>query len=87
MDKIFNIDQKLKLTQLISEGITVLSEVETLQGGLKDTIRAIAEELEIKPSILSKALRLAFKSGFTQEQNEHELLENILTTVGRTLWP
>ena len=30
-------------------------------------------------------MRLAYKSEFTQEQKDHELLENILTTVGRTL--
>ena len=85
MDKIFNIDQKLKLTQLISEGITVLSEVETLQGGLKDTIRAIAEELEIKPAILKKAIKLAHKAEFGKEKQDHETLETILETVGKTL--
>lgn len=85
-NKIFSSEQKAKLTQLINEGIAVMSEVETLHSGLKDTVKAIAEELEIKPSILSKAMRLAYKSEFTQEQKDHELLENILTTVGRTLW-
>jgi hypothetical protein len=63
----------------------VMQEVETLNAGLTDTIKAIAEELEIKPSILKKAIRLAHKAEFGREKQNHELLETILETVGRTL--
>ena len=50
--KTFNGEQKLKLTQIINEGMAVMHEIDTLQGGLTDTIKAIAEELEIKPAVL-----------------------------------
>lgn len=53
--KTFNGDQKLKLTQIINEGMAVMHEIDTLQGGLTDTIKAIAEELEIKPAVLKKS--------------------------------
>lgn len=85
MDMDFTQEQKAKLTQLINEGIAVMQEVETLQGGLSDTVKAVAEELEIKPTVLKKALRLAYKAEFQKEQEDHALLETILTTVGRTL--
>jgi len=81
----FTSDQKIKLVQIITEGMTVLHEIETLNGGLSDTVKAVAEEMEIKPSVLKKAIRLAHKAQFGQEQQDHELLETILTTVGRTL--
>lgn len=81
----FNSDQTKKLNQIINEGMQVMHEIETLTGGLNDTIKAVAEELEIKPGILKKAIKLAHKSGFGQEQSDHELLEQILTTVGKTL--
>ena len=81
----FNSDQTKKLNQVINEGMTVMHEIETLTGGLNDTVKAIAEELEIKPSVLKKAIRLAHKSEFGREQQDHELLEQILTTVGKTL--
>ena len=84
-DKQFSIEQKAKLTQIINEGMQVMHEIETLNGGLSDTIKAVAEELEIKHNILKKAIRLAHKSEFGREQQDHALLENILTTVGRTL--
>jgi hypothetical protein len=47
--------------------------------------KAIAEELDIKPNILKKAIKLAHKSEFGREQQDHELLEQILVTVGKTL--
>jgi hypothetical protein len=83
--KTFNSEQKLKLTQIINEGMQVMHEIETLNGGLSDTIKAVAEELEIKPNILKKAIRIAHKAEFGKEQQDHELLETILTTVGKTL--
>ena len=85
MTKTFNGDQKLKLTAIINEGCQVMHEIDTLQGGLTDTVKAIAEELEIKPAVLKKAIRMAHKASFGQEQQDHELLETILTTVGKTL--
>lgn len=83
--KTFSSEQKAKLTQLINEGMQVLHEVETLNAGLSDTIKAIAEELEVKPNILKKAIRVAHKAEFNKTQQEQELLETILTTVGKTI--
>jgi hypothetical protein len=84
-DRVFTSEQTNKLTQIINEGISVMSEIETLSGGLNDTVKAIAEELEIKPSNLKKAIKLAHKSEFGREQQDHELLEQILVQVGKTL--
>lgn len=81
----FTAEQKAKLTQIINEGMQVMHEIETLNGGLSDTIKAVAEELDIKPNILKKAIRIAHKAEFGKEQQDHELLETILTTVGKTL--
>ena len=84
MVRTFNGEDKAKLIQLINEGIQVMSEVEDLQGGLSDTIKAVAKELEVKPSILKKAIKAAQKNQFTQISTDHETLETILQTVGRT---
>ena len=83
--KTFNGDQKIKLTQIINEGMQVMHEIDTLQGGLNDTIKAVAEELEIKPAVLKKAIKIAHKAEFGKAKQDHELLETILETVGKTL--
>jgi hypothetical protein len=84
-NKTFNGDQKIKLIQIINEGMQVMHEVETLNGGLNDTIKAIAEELEIKPAVLKKAIKIAHKAELGKTRQDHELLETILETAGKTL--
>ena len=84
MSRTFNAEAKVKLTQLVNEGISVLQEVETLNEGLNDTVKAIAEELEIKPSVLKKAIKVAYKQTLSNTNEENEELNTILETVGKT---
>jgi len=84
--KMFSSEQRSKLTQLVNEGIAVLTEIEDLNAGLSDTVKAIAEELQIKPAILKKAIKIAQKSKLGETNQDHETLTDILETVGRTLW-
>lgn len=84
-NKVFNPEEKKKLKYLMDEGMSVMAEVETLNGALTDTIKAIAEELEIKPAVLKKAIRTAHKANFGAETDDFELLENILESTGKTL--
>jgi transposase-like protein len=83
--RMFSSEQKAKLTQIINEGMAVMQEVEDLNAGLSDTVKAVAEEMEIKPAILKKAIRTAFKSKLSEENADHEELNTILETVGKTL--
>ena len=84
-NRTFNGDAKIKLTQLINEGMSVMHEIDTLQGGLNDTIKAVAEELEIKASTLKKAVRIAHKASLGQTNKDHDERNTILETVGKTL--
>ena len=58
MSKVFGAPEQAKIKQIISEGVTVMQEIEDLNEGLSDTIKAVAEELEVKPSIIKKAIKL-----------------------------
>lgn len=82
MSKVFGNAEQAKLKQLIAEGVTVLQEVEDLQGGLNDTIKAVAEELEVKPSIIKKAIKVAQKGNWDNVFNEFDDLETIVTITG-----
>jgi hypothetical protein len=83
--KTFNGDQKIKLTQIINEGMRTLHEIDDLTAGLNDTVKAIAEELEIKPAVLKKAIKVAHKAKLGETNQDHEQLNTILETVGKTL--
>jgi transposase-like protein len=82
-DRVFNPEEKAKLTQLINEGLSVLQEVDDLSGGLDDTVKAIAEEMQIKPAVLKKAIKTAYKADFARHSEDLAELENILATVGK----
>ena len=83
--RMFSSEQKAKLTQIINEGMAVMQEVEDLSAGLNDTIKAIAEEMEIKPAVLKKAIRVAHKAKLGDTNAENEELNTILETLGKTL--
>ena len=85
MGKAFGAPEQAKIKQVVAEGCTVMQEIQDLTEGLNDTIKAVAEELEVKPAILKKAIKLAHKAEFGKEKQDHELLETILETVGKTL--
>tara|TARA_R110000823_G_scaffold67800_2_gene157740 strand:+ start:105 stop:371 length:267 start_codon:yes stop_codon:yes gene_type:complete len=84
-NRTFSGEAKNKLTQLINEGMTVMQEIEDLNAGLSDTIKAVAEELEIKPATLKKAVRIAHKAKLGETNRDHDELNTILETVGKTL--
>lgn len=80
----FSLEQKTKLSHLMTESIAIMQEVEDLSQGLNDTIKAVATELEIKPATLKRAVKIAQKSKFTDVSADFEELTDILETVGRT---
>lgn len=81
----FSAEAKLKLTQIVNEGMQVMHEMDTLKEGLNETIKAIAEELEIKPALLKKAINIAHKAKLGETNKDHEELNTILEAVGKTL--
>lgn len=85
MSKVFGAPEQAKIRQLISEGVTVQQEVQDLTEGLNDTIKAIAEELEIKPSIIKKAIKVALKGDWDRVFTEFDDLETILDISGHAI--
>ena len=80
-DRVYGPEEKSKLERLVKEGVTVLQEVEDLQIGLKDTIKSVAEELNIKPAI-NKAIKIAQKRDWSQHAEAFEDLETLVATIG-----
>lgn len=83
MAKIYGPEERAKLERLINEGSNVLREVEDLQEGLKETVKAVAEELQIKPSWINKAIKIAHKDNWKEHEAEWEEIEGILGITKR----
>jgi len=81
-DRTYGAEEKAKLERLVREGVTVLQEVEDLNAGLKDTVKAVAEELDIKPSLINKAIKIAQKRDWDNHADAYDDLETLIVTLG-----
>jgi len=81
-DRVYGADEKAKLERIVQEGVTVMQEVEDLQAGLKDTVKAVAEEMDIKPSLINKAIKVAKNRDWNRHYDEFDDLETLITTLG-----
>ena len=79
----FNGEEQARLKRLIDEGCQVSYEIDTLKEGLRDTVKAIAEEMDMKPAVLNKAIRIAYKNEFANVQDSFNAVEEVLQAVGR----
>ena len=84
MSKVFGAPEQAKIKQIVAEGMTVLSEIQSLTEGLNETIAAVAEELEVKPSVIKKAIKIAQKDTWDQVFREFDDLETIVDISGHS---
>ena len=82
-DRTYGTEEKAKLQRLVDEGVTVLHEIEDLQAGLKETVKSVAEELDMKPGLINKAIKVAKNMDWDKHQDEFEDLETLVVTVGK----
>jgi predicted regulator of amino acid metabolism with ACT domain len=82
MSKAFGDPERAKIKQIVAEGVTVMQEISDLTEGLNETIKAVAEELEVKPSVIKKAIRIAQKDTWDQVFREFDDLETIVDISG-----
>ena len=81
--KVFGPEEKAKLQQVINDGVNVKQEVEDLTEGLRDTVKAVAEELDLKPSLINKAINIAHKANWSEVSSDFDDLEGIIVVTGR----
>jgi predicted RNA polymerase sigma factor len=74
----YGAEEKAKLERLINEGSTVLREIEDLSEGLKETVKAVAEELNVKPSVINRAIKIAHKGDWSAHNEDWAEIEAIL---------
>lgn len=82
MSKAYGAPEQAKIKQIIAEGVTVMREIEDLNAGLNDTIKAVAEELDVKPSVIKRAIKIALKDRWDQVFREFDDLETIVDISG-----
>lgn len=72
----------VRLKQLVADGVQVLQECEDLKEGLSETVKAIAEELEVKPSQLTKLIKICQKGDMNDKRDAFDELEELYKAGG-----
>jgi transposase-like protein len=79
---------KAKIVNLINSGMDVMRDIASLKEGLKDTVEAVAEELDLEKAVLNRAIRMAFKKSQKNQnviedaQEELDAVEQLLAAAG-----
>ena len=81
-------EETKRIKEVVDAGEQVLSEVESLKEDLKEHVATLADELSVKPAVINKAIRLAYKQkkegdAIQQAQQEMTDVEVILGAAGK----
>lgn len=71
-----------RLKQLVKDGVSVLQECEDLKQGLSETVKSIADELEVKPAIINRLIKDVQKNKMNDRRDDHEVLEELYKVAG-----
>jgi hypothetical protein len=53
-----------------------------LRQGLSETVKAVAEELEVKPAIINRLIKDVQKNKMNDRRDDHETLEELYKAAG-----
>lgn len=71
-----------RLKQLIKDGVEVNQEIEDLRIGLSETVKAVSEELEVKPAIINKLIKDIQKNKVNDRREDFETFEELYKAAG-----
>lgn len=71
-----------RLKQIVADGVDIYRECDDLKEGLRDTIKAISEELDVKPALLTKLIRTCQKNKMKDIQEDNETLDELYKAAG-----
>lgn len=71
-----------RLKQLVKDGVQILTECEDLKQGLSETVKAVAEEFEIKPAIINRLIKDVQKNKMNDRRDDHDILEELYKIAG-----
>lgn len=76
-------DGKAKLKYAVEEGLKTSQSIEDMKGALRDTVKAIGEELNIPAKSINAAIKAAIKNSIDEQKDGLDEVEEILVLVGR----
>lgn len=72
-----------KLDSVIKAGVEMKERHKLERDSLKEAVDAVAEQIGLKPKNINKAIAIAFKADYQEEEQDHEESTTILQATGR----
>lgn len=72
-----------KLDSVIKAGVEMKERHKLERDSLKEAVQAVAEQIGLKPKNINKAITVAFKADYQEEEDNHEEATTILQATGR----
>ena len=76
-------EEKAMLKHVLEEGINTLQHIQEMRDSLKEDVKAVAENLDVKPAVINKAIRAAYKRNLSEMQNSLTDVEELLIAAGK----
>lgn len=76
-------DQRTKLDYIMKQGAIELDKIKQIREALNEDIKAFAEEIDVKPKHVRKAVRLAHNANFQDHQEDYDVVQTLLEATGR----
>lgn len=80
-DRHFTKDEVEKLKNMVNVGVQVEEEIALLKEGLKETVKDVSEECEIKVSQLNRLIKVARKQSLDEEKGLLDEIEDLLDVI------
>lgn len=77
-NRTFTQDELLKIRHVVQEGVRTQQEITDLREGLRDTVKHISEELDIKPKIINDAIKAKFKDDLLDKKEALDAVEDLI---------
>lgn len=82
-NRVWSPEEKARIKALLEEGANVLTDIDALRDGLKDTVTSVAEDYELPKRVLNKAIRSYHKQTIAEDRDQVSSVEEILTIAGK----
>jgi len=78
-------EEKAMVKHVLEEGVNVLQKIQEMRESLKEDVKALSESIEVKSSVINKAIRVSHKRNLAEIHNGLSDVEEILVAAGKKL--
>lgn len=83
MESNLTAEDSKKLKRVVDEGVALTQRIKDERESFRDLVKVVAEELNLKPKEINRAIRAAFNASLEADKEELNRVEEILAATGR----